>query len=165
MNAISTDLINLSSPYKVTQVSKEDFCFDTDFDVRYKIGFVEDFSIWEEGAYQFYIINSNNKPSPRDLKVKLTILSCINAFFAANPSILLYICETGDDKQSARNRLFCTWLNEPACKKLYYFENAHIIAEGQDNYMAVIVQLNNPLLPQIIKDFEEFAELMQDKPE
>lgn len=58
MNPISPNLINATSQYPVRQVSEGDFCFESDFGVSYKIGFVEDYSIWETGAYHFMTILS-----------------------------------------------------------------------------------------------------------
>ena len=165
MNSLSLESINSASPYLVTKQTESDFLFETEYGVEYKVGFMEDTSIWDEGAYQFYIINFNGKSSPRDTKVKDTILSLIDAFFDSNPQILLYICETGDDKQAARNRLFTKWLNEPKCVERYFYKNACIISEGVDNYFAIVVQRINPELEIIAKQFEEYASLMSEKPE
>lgn len=60
---------------------------------------MDDYSIWPSGAYQFTITNQSHQPSPLDETLRETILLLIEAFFAANPDILLYICETGDGRQ------------------------------------------------------------------
>ena len=61
-------------------------------------------------TYQFSIINGNNKKSPRDPKVRETIIAIVENFFMENQEVMLYICETGDGKQSMRNRLFEYWI-------------------------------------------------------
>ena len=73
-----------------------------DFGVKYKIFFGDDAPIWKTGAYTFDISNTNQRISPSDEKVKRTIISIIEEFFKNNADILLYICETGDNKQSMR---------------------------------------------------------------
>ena len=78
----------------------------TDYDVHYLVGFEYDDSSFDFATYQLVIINTNNKKSPRDSKVKDTIIAIIEDFFSNNENVLLYICETGDSKQSMRNRLF-----------------------------------------------------------
>ena len=62
-------------------------------------------------TYQFSIINFNNKKSPRDPKVRETIIAIIENFFMESQEVMLYICETGDGKQSMRSRLFEYWFN------------------------------------------------------
>lgn len=55
---------------------------------------------------EFSIININNKRSPRDHNVRDTIIAIVENFFQENQDVMLYICETGDGKQSMRRRLF-----------------------------------------------------------
>ena len=51
------------------------------------------YKVWTEDG-------QSHQPSPLDQKLRETILLLIEAFFAANPDILLYICETGDGRQT-----------------------------------------------------------------
>lgn len=165
MNPLSIEEINKKSPYEVAILPNGTLSFDTDYGVSYNIGFDPDESIWQDGAYQFYIANANKKTSPNDYKIKETILIVIEEFFRSNPSILLYLCETGDLKQAARNRLFTRWFNTGHYKETFYFKHACIVAEGVENYAAIIVQRSNPHLSNIIDEFVSFVEIMQNKPE
>ena len=56
-------------------------------------------------------INVNNIPSPRDLKMRDTVMLIIENFFNMNEAALLYICESGDCKQHMRSRLFEYWFS------------------------------------------------------
>ncbi len=56
--------------------------------------------------------NESHRPSPNDEKLKATIFRIIEVFFAANPDILLYICETGDGRLMGAAALGC-WLIAP----------------------------------------------------
>ena len=145
-------------------MTESHWMFDTEYGVSYDIGFEPEETIWQDGAYMFNIINANHKKSPLDQKLKETIFAIIDEFFRANPAIMLYICATGDEKQSARNRLFERWFNEAESKGTYYFQNVTICAEGIENYAAIIVQRDNEQLDEIIQAFNEFVELMTDKP-
>ena len=89
----------------------------------------------------------------------------IDEFFEQNPNILLYVCETGDDKQAARNRLFARWFRETEQATKYYFNNVEIDADGIENYAAIIVQKSNPELDEIIYKFNEVVETLQNKPQ
>ena len=44
--------------------------------------------------------------SPSDAAVRETIICIIEEFFLSSPNIMLYICETGDERQAQRTRLF-----------------------------------------------------------
>ena len=165
MNALNLTLINESSPYEVWQTSEGDFNFETDFGVLYRISFRIEQTIWEDGAYEFSIINQNKKSSPNDKKVRDTIFGIMEEFFNSNPEILLYQCETGDNRQAMRDRLFLRWFNEYELSDKYFIKVSEIIAEKVANYTAVIVQKDNPNLEKIIQDFDEFVGFFQNKPQ
>ncbi|MBO7045630.1 MAG: hypothetical protein J6W38_04670 [Prevotella sp.] len=165
MNTLNLTRINEKSAYEVWQTSEGDFNFQTDFDVLYRISFRIEQTIWSDGAYEFSIINQNQKSSPNDKKVRETIFIIIEEFFASNPDILLYQCETGDNRQSMRDRLFLRWFKEYEHSDRYYIKVSTITAEKVTNYTAMIVQKTNPQLETIIKDFDEFIGFFQNKPQ
>lgn len=70
MNTLNLARINEQSPYEVWQTSEGDFNFQTDFDVFYRISFRIEQTIWDDGAYEFSIINQNQRSSPNDKKVR-----------------------------------------------------------------------------------------------
>lgn len=98
------------------------------------------------------------------MKVKDTVVAIIIEFFTCNPDILLYQCETGDNKQDARGRLFLRWFNGNKFKKLFHISTTLIVAEGINNYAAMIVQKSNPNLQTIIDEFDNFVGILSDKP-
>lgn len=165
MNTLNLTRINELSPYEVWQTSEEDFYFQTDFDVLYRINFRIEQTIWDDGAYEFSIINQNQRSSPNDKKVRDTIFIIIEEFFTSNPDILLYQCETGDNRQAMRDRLFLRWFKEYEHSDKYFVKISTIIAEKVTNYTAMIVQKNNPQLETLIKDFDEFIGFFQNKPQ
>lgn len=158
MVALDVSAVNMTAPYSIWAESANYYYFKTDHGVLYKVGFMDDDTIWEKGAYQFIIANENNQQSPNDSKVRETVFCVMEAFFRSNPEILLYLCETGDGKQAMRNRLFVRWFRQYANNELYYFDTVEITAEGVDNFAAIIVQKSNPQLHQIIAEFNEVVE-------
>lgn len=165
MNTLNLARINEQSPYEVWQTSEGDFNFQTDFNVLYRISFRDEQTIWEDGAYEFSIINQNHKSSPNDMKVRDTIFLIIEEFFASNPNILLYQCETGDNRQAMRDRLFLRWFKNYEHNDRFYIKVSTIFAEKVKNYAAMIVEKNNPRLETITKDFDEFVGFFQNKPQ
>lgn len=164
MNALNIKLINIQSLYEVWQTTEGDYNFETDYCVLYRISFRAEQTIWEDGAYEFSIINQNRKSSPDDKNVRDTVFCIIEEFFNSNPEILLYQCETGDNRQAMRERLFLRWFKEYKHSYKYYIKVSEIIAEDVANYTAVIVQKDNPNLESIIKDFDDFVGFFQNKP-
>ena len=112
MNALNLNRLNVNAPYSVWQVSDGSYGFKTDFGVLYRVAFTRDQTIWEEDAYEFAILNENQKTSPSDKNLRETVFCLIEEFFLVNPKILLYQCETGDNRQAIRDRLFLRWFNE-----------------------------------------------------
>jgi len=164
MNTLNLIQLNLRSPYKVWSESVCDFFFVTDYGVVYKISFGDDAPIWKTGAYTFDISNTNHKASPNDEKVKKTIVCIIEEFFKKNADILLYICETGDNKQAMRNRLFVRWFNEYNSLHEYILRTAKVKDGKEENFAAIIVQRNHPDLESIIRTFDETINYFKGKP-
>lgn len=110
------------------------------------------------------ISNVNNKKSPRDSKVRDTIRIIIEEFFHQNNSTLLYICESGDGKQYSRSRLFDYWFATYTQSNRFLFISTSITdEEGIDNYAALIVRKDNPLLSMIITEFTNTVQILNDK--
>lgn len=164
MKPFLLDRLNYKSPYSVWSVGSMSYSFKTDYSVVYRIEFIEDDTIWKSGAYEFAIINENGMASPNDEKVKRTISSIIEEFFTNNPDVLIYQCETGDNRQAMRDRLFLRWFNSYERNADYVIKVEKIVAEGIENYTAIIVQKSNPKLETILSEFEEFVDFFRQKP-
>ena len=165
MNPLDMTRINRFSPYKVWTENGHDYNIETNRGKIFMIGFMDDYSIWQEGAYQFTITNQSRQPSPFDQKLRETILLIIEAFFAANPDILLYICETGDGRQAFRSRLFVRWFNTYSRRDAFVMQTAEIQEGKTKNFAALIVQKSNPRLSDILAEFEETISILTNKPQ
>lgn len=165
MNPLNLTRINRLAPYKVWTEDGCDYLIETSRGQIFVIGFMDDYSIWQTGAYQFTINNQSHQPSPLDLKLRDTILLLIEAFFTANPDILLYICETGDGRQAFRSRLFIRWFNTYAGRDAYVMKTAEVQEGKTKNFAALIVQKSNNRLAEIIAEFDETINILTNKPQ
>lgn len=163
MQIFNLTRLNLNSPYKIW-MRHSSYIFVTDYGVQYRIEFSQNQDIWQNGAYEFGILNENNRNSPNDPKVKKTIQCLIEEFFLMNPDILLYQCETGDNRQAMRARLFTKWFNEYDYQNRFYVKVSVLRDEEIDNYIALIVQKNNPELEAIKQTFDSFVGFFSNKP-
>jgi hypothetical protein len=94
-----------------------------------------------------------------------TILLLIEAFFASNPDILLYICETGDGRQAFRSRVFVRWFNTYTNRDAYIMKTAEVKEGKTKNFAALIVQKSNPRLEEILAEFNETISILTNKPQ
>lgn len=165
MKQLSIETINSISPYKVASTPKGGLKFCTEYGIHYVVDFVEDDSLLSYESYEFIIVNADSAKSPRDSKLKETLLTIIEEFFEKNQSTMLYICDTSDGMQRYRNRLFSSWFNGAEMSKRYTLCSASIKdLEGTENYASIVVRNDNPNLDLIIKDFKETALLLSSKP-
>lgn len=166
MQPFNLTRLNMFSPYPVWQNNNESYTFRTDFGIIFRVIFTKNQNIWQnEEACEFGLFNENRLASPNDPKVKATIQCIIEEFFLTNPNILLYQCETGDNRQAMRARLFKRWFNDYVFAERYYIKVSVLRDDEIDNYIALIVQKSNPKLESIIQDFDEFIGFLGVKPE
>lgn len=165
--ALWNSFFHENSSYPVETTGEDGFYqFFTDGGVHYSVGFMEDDILLSQNSYQLIIANINNHKSPRDHKVRDTIIAIVDEFFRNNNSTLLYICETGDSKQSMRSRLFEYWFSTYNRKALFTMISSSIVdEEGVVNFATIILRNDNPNLSEIIAEFTESIQLLSQKPE
>lgn len=74
-------------------------------------------------------------------------------------SVQLYICDTSDNREAARNRLFLRWFKQCSTGK-YTICTADSKVEDTNFYMAIIVDNNNSKLEDITLDFRTTAKAL-----
>lgn len=84
MKQLSLKTINASSPYDVMMVNPNTYRFVTDYSVEIAISFDLDDLLEHGEAYMFNITNVNKQRSPRDMKVRDTVIAIIDNFFETN---------------------------------------------------------------------------------
>ena len=78
---LSLKRINENSSYPVETTGEDGFYqFFTDRGVHYSVGFMEDDILLSQNSYQLIIANINNHKSPRDHKVRDTIIAIVDEF-------------------------------------------------------------------------------------
>ncbi|MBQ1696896.1 MAG: hypothetical protein II075_03335 [Bacteroidales bacterium] len=153
MNNLDINRINNDSPYDVSYNTNGAYLFVSDYGVRYAVTFDDGENPFFT-AYWFNLTNLENKTSPGDKKVAQTIICIIEEFFRKNPDILLYMCSTEGGLQAQRARLFLRWFNGAKQREQYVIRTNEVRGENRNEYVAMIVQRNNPLLDDIIRRYE-----------
>ena len=167
MVTIDLERVNVVAPYHFTPTSYSELTFSvlTDYGVRYTMSFYENDLLPDIHAYEFVISNVNQRKSPRDVKLRQSIIALIQAFFCQKEAVLIYICETGDNRQRQRFRLFESWFRISGKGNFVSLSMDLVDLEGVPNYAAIITRMDNPNLSFITKQFTETVELLREKPE
>lgn len=152
MNCLDINVINDHSPYDVMETSGHLY-FKTDYDITYLVSFDEEPNPFYT-AYWFNLTNPKQITSPGDKKIAQTVICIIEEFFRQNPDILLYMCSMDGGQQAQRSRLFLRWFNGAEQQKQYVIRASEVRGERGLEYVAAIVQRNNPHLDDIIQLFD-----------
>ena len=89
----------------------------------------------------------------------------IEELFRSNPDILLYMCDSADNQQAQRSRLFLHWFNAYGQQADYYTRTEMVKDGDEENYIALIVKRDHPDLQMIIDVFnKQIAMFRANKP-
>lgn len=162
---LSLERINAVAPYPVqTRGKAGQHRFVTEGGAVIAVDFLPTDLLTSGTVYELIIVNLNNRKSPRDAKVKKTILAIIEEFFDKNASALLYICETSDGKQEMRGRLFTYWFDSYEYKLRFTMHSTTLKdEEGWINFATLIIRNDNPQLRQLVDEFVDTAELFRNQ--
>ena len=166
MLSLSLDEINRKSPYKVWRSETDgSFRFVSDSNIVFVVDFMEDDLIISSNTFQLIIGNAENKKSPRDIKVRITILAIVEEFFSNNTAALLYICETSDGKQMARGRLFAHWFEtSEQCRLFTTITSTLVDEDGIENTATLIIRNDNPDFNMLVAEFTQTVNYLSQKP-
>lgn len=167
MVTLNIERINAQSPYRLMPNHRPLFYdFITDYGIDYNIGFTPSDLLPGSEAYEFIITNPHHRKSPRDPKLRQTILALIYEFFRNRSAIMLYLCETGDNRQKHRSRLFESWSRASGHQTTFAYFAAELPDEyGISNYVALILRPDHPRFAAIAQQFSDTIELFREKPE
>ena len=164
MNQLDLERINEYAPYKI-EIESGQYIFETDHNILYGVSFDEDPTPIALKAYWFNLTNHSLKASPRDPKIRTTVILIIEEFFRSNPDILLYMCDSADNQQAQRSRLFLHWFDTYGQQKDYYTCTEMVKDGEEDNYIAMIVKRTHPQLQVVIDLFnKQIAMFRANKP-
>ena len=155
MVTIDLKHVNESAPYalRLAPYAQLSYILTTDYGVNYTLSFMPSDLMPEIEA--------------RDPKLRQSILTLVYEFFRTREAVMLYLCETGDNRQKHRSRLFESWFRASGHQTTFAFLSAQIPdEEGISNFVALIVRPDHPRFAFIAQQFSDTIELFRDnKPE
>ena len=76
----------------------------------------------------------------------------------------MYVCDSANSQQAMRSRLFLRWFNSYSRNESFIIKIAVINDDGEDNYVAMIVQRSNSQIDEILKYYEDEIAMFTNKP-
>lgn len=70
--------------------------------------------------------------------------------------MVIYICDTADNRQAIRNRLFVRWFKEYGNED-YIFKNEQVRIDDIDYFGGIIMHKSHPVHEEIEAKFHEFV--------
>ncbi len=155
----------MQNPYNLTG-ENGDFVFETDLDLQYKIIF-QKHNVFDELGYStfefsFYPVGKHELRY--DPRIKDTIISALKDFFLKNPdSIILYVCDSSDNRARERNMLFNRWFKEQTSIEIVRLNRKIFDTESDKIYYFSIAFNQTFISPTIVESFIEIEESAYNK--
>jgi hypothetical protein len=150
----------LSAPYRYFS-SDEGYSFVTDFGVEYRCYFIDySFLIEAEDLKSIRIRSFNIEPTSRtshlklDPKVKETVKEIILDFFRRPEDVLVYICDSVDQRQMGRARKFDSWFRESEINTIekYDFKSN---SEGAEILNSILIHREHPSKIRMLEEWQK----------
>lgn len=154
---IPAEKINLRAPYRVRQVDDSVFAFTTKHGISYTASFVADVSFFDEGVYQFFLTKTSSRKGRKDDDISETVKVIIEEFFAQEEAVMLYICDTADGRQSARDRLFRAWFYSYVESEAYTMCTESMTIDNVRYLSSILLRKDHPVYIQVLSAFHDFT--------
>jgi len=143
-------------------ITPKNFVYTVYFKVDEYSVYVNDFPLLLQSGYAFgfkkSFINKERVKNSLDFKVFDTLYQIILDFISDNgdDTVLLYHCDTSDEKQLYRSRLFDKW--EKRIKDSHLERHCvEVCIDNKDFYLGFITPSKNPNIESLNSEFESFS--------
>jgi len=155
----------LQNPYKITE-QEDGFVFETDFGLSYKITFLKHNAFDDLGfsSYEFGFYPVGEEKRFKDQRIEDTIIFALDDFFQKNPDcIILYVCDSLDNRARERTILFDRWYKKYTSDTFAKLNRKIFDTENDMIYYFAVVFNQNFIQPLIIESFIEAEETIYNK--
>lgn len=150
------------SPYLLLERDEYSFEFFTDHGLRYVIYFVDysaqfaDYPVLIGRVFMFNIevVDGDPTTSPGDERIALTVQSVFRAFFLRETNVIVYVCDSLDNRHLARRRKFESWFSRYNDGTLMKVDNVAVI-DGTEIHNSIILHMRNESREHILLAYED----------
>lgn len=166
MVELNLNYLNKIVPYKISKLNFEgSYGFMTDHGIEYVITFMLDYSLESDFVYQFVITNFKHPHSQKDSNVRVTIIELLRNFFELNNNTIIYFCDTSDNRQMQRDRLFKRWIDSAEHTEGMLTVDGKIKDEnGNENFVTLLSRSDNPNFMAVVEEFKDLLNTLKNKP-
>ena len=108
-------------------------------------------------SFNIDVLGGDAESSVTDDRIGVTILEVFKLFFTKLENVVVYVCDSIDDRQLARKRKFDLWFwkyNDGSLLK----EDGIAMIEGEEIYNSLLLHKANKKLTEIILAYKELNE-------
>ncbi len=163
--------LNLECPYKVfADFENQTYTFFTDFNVEYRLSFTDCAYLFNgtlgenmiKDVYNVNIENVSKAFSPKDIKLKETIICILKHFFRNKENSVVYVCDSSDNRELARYRKFNFWFDsEDFSNNLEKLSDTIVIDEITSHYISMIYHKENSLYDILKSSYKEIIDSLK----
>ncbi len=157
-------------PYIFKGIGNLSYQFTTDQGIVYDASFVDysflfpEFPEFSKDVYTFNleVVSGNIYDQAMDAKIAETVIAIFLEFFTARQNVVIYICDTSDERQFVRKRKFDTWFwkyNDGSFVK----EDGLAVISDIAIYNSLLVHKQHAFLDKVIAAFRSLNERTNDK--
>lgn len=158
------------SHYPLFENDELSYEFIPDSGVNYRIYFLDyghilnNYISQTNTIYSFNIdvVGNANELGATDERIGLTIVHILKLFFEKIENVIIYVCDSMDDRQLARKRKFDFWFWKYSDGSIIKEEGIAVI-ESVQILNTLLVNKNKPQLTEIILSFKELNEKVNEK--
>ena len=145
---------------QVYTFSTRQFAYTVYFDPSEYSNILHDYPFLLDKSYAFGFFNLRYNYERRvpDEKISTTIIKIAEDFikWAGIETVLLFHCDTSDERQACRHKLFLKWYERGEVDHLEMV-SLEVDMEIKKYYIGYITRKDNPNLPQLQEEFETLA--------
>lgn len=157
--------------YNIYQPQKGEYIFTTDTGIIYSVYILDDQGYFidypefsaEVSTFGFSLVSNPLRKTPFDTRVRDTITGLIINYLCTNPDkILFFVCDSADERQRGRMRIFELWYNQ---LKVEYIEkyNESVITNDMDIHCSIMLHRDNYMRKHIISSFRDLCYITTEK--
>ena len=110
----------------------------------------------DDGAYHFFIDNSEHEHGSYDPKILDVVTVILEEFFSQEPTVMLYICDSTDHRQAARDRLYHLWFYDYARSHEMTLYSDSVTFKKVNYYAGILMRHDHPLHDMILSYYQDF---------
>lgn len=154
MNSLEKKELSLLLPYKFYQTKENTYFFDTSQGIKYLISFytINNFFPDYPGYVFEFSFSPENKRAKNDKRISITIINILKQILEKPENAIVFIYESSDNKQFARQKLFEKWFNYFG-DGFQKYDAEIMIDDNITYYNSLITSTQNPFKTQLINAY------------